>query len=59
MTPSASYEADSRLASQTLIVLVWYPKVWGSMGGFQGVRELGWEKIYNFIFSNLRQKFSV
>jgi len=31
MTPNPSYEADSRVASQTLIVLVWDPNVWGSV----------------------------
>jgi hypothetical protein len=53
MTPSCSYEADSRSGSQTLIVLVWDPQVWGSVSGFQGVREFGWEEIWNFIVSNL------
>ena len=31
MTPNPSYEADGRLANQTLIVLVWDLNVWGSV----------------------------
>jgi hypothetical protein len=51
MTPNPSYEADSRSASKTLIVLVWDPKVWGSVGEFQEARELGWEKKCATLFS--------
>jgi hypothetical protein len=38
--------------------LTWGPRtLCGSMDKFQGVRELGWEENYNFIFTNLWRKF--
>jgi len=38
-----------------LILDPWTPK--GSVDRFQGFRELGWEKNYNFIFNNISLKF--